>query len=55
MKKTIITGALAFVVGAIVGTKYGSSVAQWMSARIDDAKVRFGKKDNTDGFESPTE
>ena len=54
MKKTIITGALAFVVGAIVGSKYGSSVAQWMSARYTEAKEKFGKKD-TDGFESPTE
>ena len=55
MKKTIITGVLAFVAGAVVGTKYGNQAAQWVATKYAEAKEKYGKKDNTDGFESPTE
>ena len=53
MKKTIITGVLAFVAGAVVGTKYGNQAAQWVATKYAEAKEKYGKKDD-DGFESPT-
>lgn len=54
MKKTIITGVLAFVAGAVVGTKYGNQAALWVATKYAEAKEKYGKKDNTDGFEDPT-
>ena len=57
MKKTIITGVgftLALAVSFLAGAKYGNQAAQWVATKYAEAKEKYGKKDNTDGFESPT-
>jgi len=55
MKEKIKIGVLAFIAGAVAGTKYGKQATQWIATMYAKAKEKCGKKDDTDGFESPTE